>query len=97
MTPPVGAPELPWVCIAVLPKRDAGVFALSLIGSGAPCIAARDADGERWHIAVRGGLAGSPTAWIVALRGEAFDPWTCAGDAAEPHEQTPCPVKVVAL
>ena len=84
---------LPWVCVAVLSKRDAGVYALSLIGSGVPCIAARDADGKRWHIAVRGGIQASPTTWIVSLRGEAFDPWTCAGDAAETHEQTPRPEK----
>jgi hypothetical protein len=89
--------ELPWVCVAVLPKRDAASYALALAGTGVPCIAARDADGKRWHIAVRGGTTASPGAWIAGLRGEAFDPWTCQGDAATSHEQSPRPVKVVAL
>ena len=88
---------LPWVCVAVLSKREAGVYALALIGSGVLCIAARDADGKRWHIAVRGGIQASPAAWIVGLRGEAFDPWVCEGDADTSHEQSPRPVKVVAL
>jgi hypothetical protein len=69
---------LPWICTAVLAKRDAGTYVLALAGTGIPCIAA------------------SPAAWIVGLRGEAFNPWTCQGDAADSHEQTPRPEKATA-
>jgi hypothetical protein len=58
-----------WACIAALDKRDATRYLFDLAASGVPALLSRDADGKRWHVAVRGGMAANPAAWVASFRG----------------------------
>jgi len=76
-----------WACIAVLDKREATRYLFALAASGVPALLSHDADGKRWHVAVRGGLAANPAAWVVSIRGEADNVATCPGIAGSQHPQ----------
>ena len=57
-----------WACISVMSKRDARDYLWRLASIGVPAVISRDADGKRWHIAIAGGLAASPAAWLASIR-----------------------------
>ena len=79
----LGITEDTWACIAALNKAEAGRYLFAVAGSGVPVRLSRDADGKRWHVAVKGGLLYCPAAFIASLRGEPTDPATCSAGSAE--------------
>lgn len=65
-----------WTCVNVGDKRMAQKALFNLALSGVPALVSIDPlDPKKYHVAVQGGLAGSPMAWVVALRDE---PWADA-------------------
>ena len=73
-----------WACIAVMSRRDARDYAIRLAEAGVPALLAADPDGKRWHVAIQGGLAASPTAWLVSVRPDDEDR-VCSGIAGSQH------------
>ena len=62
-----------WACVNVGDKRMVQKALFNLALSGVPALVSKDPDDpKRYHVAVQGGLAGSPMAWLVALRDEAY-------------------------
>jgi hypothetical protein len=78
-----------WACVAIMSKRDAADYLFRLAAAGVPALLSRDADGKRWHIAIRGGLKASPMAWLVSIRADDTYTPTCADDATGQHPQPP--------
>lgn len=73
-----------FACVGITNLRDAKKYAFDMLLSGAEVKVARDADDpKKYHVAVLGGMAGTPLAWIVNVRGEAFDPQVCYGAGHE--------------
>ena len=60
-----------WACICRMNEEDAKGYLFELMASGIECRLARGTEG-RWHIAIKGGLADSPMAWLAGIRGR-FD------------------------
>jgi hypothetical protein len=75
-----------WTCIATGTKQDTMKYLFWLAASGVECHVTKDPDGKRWHLAVKGGLKHNPIAWIVNIRGEAYEPVTCV-DKPGQHPQ----------
>jgi len=73
-----------WTCVATFSKRDAADYLWRLAAAGVPALIARDADGKRWHVAIVGGLAASPTAWLCSIRPMDDIP-TCTGTGGGQH------------
>lgn len=66
-------------------RKEAERLAFDLLSLGIEVRVARDAvDPKRWHLAVRGGLAGCPAMWVASIRGGVDDDnvQVCDGDAA---------------
>lgn len=83
-----------YACFAVDTKTRAKQYVFNLLLSGVQVIVAQDRDDpKRYHVAVPGGLAGSPMAWIVNVRGEAHNPQVCTG-ALEDGGQHPIKIQV---
>jgi hypothetical protein len=82
-----------WACIGVMSEADAQGYLFELMASAVDCRIARDPDGKRWHVAVQGGLADSPTAWLVGIRGRFEDSIrTCTGPTEQgQHPMEPAP------
>ena len=80
-----------WACVNKGTKAQVQKALFHLAISGVPALVSKDAnDPKMFHVAVKGGLAGSPLTWLVALRDE---PWadnitTCPADASGQHPQT---------
>lgn len=64
-----------WACVAVMDRRDARDYVIRLAEAGVPALLAADIDGQRWHVAIQGGLAACPTAWLASIR--PMDSRTC--------------------
>lgn len=75
-----------WTCVAMLSKRNAQTYVWALAQYGVACRLSKDADGKRWHVAVQGGLAASPAAWIATIRPDTDVP-VCAAIAKGQHPQ----------
>lgn len=78
----LGITPATWTCVAVFSVRDAKDYLWRLAGAGVPALASKDPDGKRWHIAIRGGLAASPTAWLCSIR-PMDDEATCIGKGGQ--------------
>jgi hypothetical protein len=76
-----------WACVAILTKQEASTLLFALAASGVPALLSKDADGKRWHIAVQGGLATNPLAYVVSLRGLPYDIITCPVGSTGQHPQ----------
>ena len=83
----LGITPATWSCISVMSKRDAADYLWRLAAAGVPALVSRDKDGKRWHVAIRGGLAASPTAWLCSIRPMDDIP-TCTGMAGSQHPLT---------
>ena len=82
-----GATPDVWICIFTGDKRDVSTFLFSVAASGVPALLSKDADGKRWHIAVKGGLAANPAAYIASVRGVPDDVPACPAGAGSGHPQ----------
>jgi hypothetical protein len=83
-----------WTCVSVGTKVDAKNLLFDLALSGVPALASRDADGKRWHIAVQGGMKGSPMTYVVAIRSAPYRIAECVGAAdGGQHPRTPNPIE----
>lgn len=81
----LGITPTTWTCIAVLPRKDATAYVVRLAEAGVPALLARDsADPKRWHVAIQGGLAASPTAWLCGIRPDDH-PRVCTGSPGAQH------------
>ena len=76
-----------WTCIAQMSRRDARDYLIRLAEARVPAILSRDPDGKRWHVAIRGGLAACPTAWLCSIR-PSDHVAICAGTGGQ-HPVTP--------
>ena len=76
-----------WACISVGEKRDVSRLLFDLAASGVPALLSKDAGGKLWHLAVKGGLAASPMAYVVSIRQEPQDVAVCPVNAAGQHPQ----------
>lgn len=70
-------------CVAILSKVDAKRYAWALSLEGIEHRVTLDPDKKRWHIAVVGGLAYNPAAWVASLRPE--NAVTCTAGATGQH------------
>ena len=74
----------PMACIAIMPKREAKDFVWILATNGIEAQAARDPDGKRWHVAVRGAFAYNPASYFASIRGEEVRTCTSTLDGQHP-------------
>lgn len=62
-----------WACVNMGDKRLVAKALFNLAMSGVPALVSVDPVNPKiFHVAVQGGLAGSPMAWLVALRDEPY-------------------------
>jgi len=67
-------------------QADLEHYLFSLISNGVEARVARDPDGTRWHLAIRGGLQASPLAWLLTLRDDVGDgPAVCRSTLSGQH------------
>ena len=79
-----------WACVNTGTKRNAMRALFNLALSGVPALLSVDPnDPKLFHVAVQGGLAGSPMAWLVALRDEPYADAVviCPADWSGQHPQ----------
>ena len=76
-----------WACISVGEKREVDKMLFDLAASGVPALLSKDAGGKLWHLAVKGGLAANPMAYLVSVRQEPQNVVVCPADAAGQHPQ----------
>jgi hypothetical protein len=80
-----------FACVLTEDRKKAESYAFALLAAGQEVRVARDEDGKRWHIAVRGGLSRSPLAWVIAVRGGEVQEdmvTTCHPKVTGQHPQT---------
>jgi hypothetical protein len=85
-----------FACVLTDDRKKAERYAFALLAAGVEVRVARDEDGKRWHVAVRGGLSKSPLAWVIAIRGGEVDEdmvVTCHPKVTGQHPQTRRPAK----
>ena len=74
-------------CVFVGSKADAKRYVWALALYGVQCSVSLDADGKRYHVAVPGGLASQPAAWLATLRPEPTSIPQCSAEAQGQHPQ----------
>ena len=67
-------------------QSDAEHYLFLLVSNGIEAKVAKDPRGDRWHVAIRGGLKSSPLAWLLTIRDDVGDgPKVCHSEMSGQH------------